>query len=739
MFNNKKVLILTPHLSTGGSPQYLLDFLKTFKDGFSDLLVVEHSNFSDEFVIQKNKLKELISKDKLITLGYHGEEESIYIERRKKLIEIINEFKPEIIWMNEFPECYDYKLPPDEVMNFIYQKEREYKIIETTHYNAFDFNNKRFIPDEFIFCSPLHMEKSKNIDLPKVVWEVPIENKKRPNREQTLRSLGLDPYKVHVLNVGLLHPNKNQKYIFNIAKQLKNVEFHFIGNTCFLNDCGIGEDINLPNCNIWGERSDVDKFMSCMDIYLFPSHKELNPLTVKEALSWGMDVVVNRDENYTHQYEDLENFYILDEIVIEDYIFKIMNEKIKIKIKKIDIVVTYFNEDLKWIDDLDKSYINKIYIYNKSGSEDYIPMENIGLDSQTILHHIVKNYNDLPDGLIFLQGNPFDTGLKPYNVNQLNRWLIELQDLDHTTDYTLSPLDSSLENGKISYWKRPLKSTGYDIKRWMKKYFNICEETKVGPIYWGCQFGVHKEVIESVPLSLYEELLSQHDSKFGEISHFMERVWGMMFNIDGKHLHNRSNFGYFLTHHNLTKMGVEIGTFKGEFAKQILNTWEGKLYMVDQWRELGKEYMDISNHKNHESPLMDTVKNLKGFEDRAFMLRGKSSQIVNLFEDESLDFVYIDGNHEYSYVKEDIELWYPKVKKGGLVSGHDYCLFNGNKEGWYEDHNFAKDGINKHIWRDNTYYGLFGVNPAVDEFIKNKGHNLHHTDEWSSTWYFFKK
>lgn len=399
MFKNKKVLVLTPHLSTGGSPQYLLDFLKTFKDGFSDLLVVEHSNFSDEFVIQKNKLKELIGKDNLITLGYHGEKESVYVEKRKKLIDIINEFKPEIIWMNEFPECYDYKLPPDEVMDFIYQKERKYKIIETTHYNAFNFDSKRFIPDEFIFCSPIHMEKSKNIDLPKVVWEVPIENKKRPNREQTLKSLGLDPYKVHVLNVGLFHQNKNQKYIFEIAKQLKNVEFHFIGNTCFLNDCGIGEDINLPNCNVWGERSDVDKFMSCMDIYLFPSHRELNPLTVKEALSWGMDVVVNRDENYTHQYEDLENFHIIDEIDILSHI------KSKDLYGKFLIVCSFYNNTKEHVEQtfknvLGQTYQNWILVVGDDFSDDtefrqYLKNKVIEINDKRILYYNVKHKREL--------------------------------------------------------------------------------------------------------------------------------------------------------------------------------------------------------------------------------------------------------------------------------------------------------------------------------------------------------
>jgi predicted O-methyltransferase YrrM len=47
-------------------------------------------------------------------------------------------------------------------------------------------------------------------------------------------------------------------------------------------------------------------------------------------------------------------------------------------------------------------------------------------------------------------------------------------------------------------------------------------------------------------------------------------------------------------------------------------------------------------------------------------------EVVNQFEDESLDVVFIDLTHTYESVKQDIELWLPKVKKGGILAGHDY-------------------------------------------------------------------
>ena len=192
---------------------------------------------------------------------------------------------------------------------------------------------------------------------------------------------------------------------------------------------------------------------------------------------------------------------------------------------------------------------------------------------------------------------------------------------------------------------------------------------------------------------------------------------------------------------NKTGKGVEVGTFKGEFSKEILQIWQGKLYMIDVWRELGEEYIDSSNHKNFDGGVYaDCMNSIKGFEDRAIMIRATSEIASEMFMDNSLDFVYIDANHTYDYVKQDISLWYPKVKSGGWVMGHDYIKLD-----WSEPP-FADNGMDKHIWVNdgnggpyNIYAGIFGVNPAVDEFCKNYNYQPSFTNEFFSTWYFRKK
>ena len=357
-----KLLIITPHLSTGGSPQYLYEYLLEFSNKYSEIKLVEFTNFSSSYVIQKEKIKKFLGEDNVICLGNYGVDDMTWFNDKSKIHSVITDYDPDVVWMNEFPEAYEYKFLPESVVQYIYRKNRKYQIFETTHYNSFDFSTKKYFGDKFMFCSTKHLDQSKQIlNIEKEVWETPIRVKERPNREETLLSLNLDPNKIHILNVGLFNTNKNQKYIYDIAQNMinENVEFHFIGNDCFINETGITEDqFHLPNCRVWGERGDVDLFMSCMDMYLFPSKKELNPLTVREALSWDMNVYVNRDENYVHQYKDIDNFHILDEVNIESEIRKIIESK---KTGKFLVVCSIYNKSIQHLEKSINSLLNQTY------------------------------------------------------------------------------------------------------------------------------------------------------------------------------------------------------------------------------------------------------------------------------------------------------------------------------------------------------------------------------------------
>ena len=188
--------------------------------------------------------------------------------------------------------------------------------------------------------------------------------------------------------------------------------------------------------------------------------------------------------------------------------------------------------------------------------------------------------------------------------------------------------------------------------------------------------------------------------------------------------------------------GVEVGTFKGEFSKEIMKLWGGTLYMVDVWLPLNnEEYNDSTNNGNFQKGAIfgAAIDNISGYENRAIMIRANSEKASEIFEDESLDFVYIDANHAYDYVVQDIQLWYSKVKPGGFLCGHDYIDLN-----WNEDPNFKENGKDKDIYTSNengnsNYLGEFGVNPAVDEFCKKNEYELEVTHEWFGSWYIKKK
>ena len=355
------LLAIGQHLSTGGSCEYMLKFLETFKDDYDDIKVIEFSNFGDKLRIHKDKIKDLVGKENVICFGDLHTPMDKWIEEHRELKNVINEYSPDTIWFNELPSGFEYKQPEKELMDWVYREDRPYDIICTTHNNKAFVRDERqsintlpfYEPDKFVFCTKLHFEFSKDIDIPKELWEYPIENHIRPDRKETLSKLGLEDYDdyYHILQVGIVNANKNQKFSVDLSKKLinKKVMFHFIGNDTMIEGSGVSyEDFELPNIRYWEERYDVDNFMSCMDLFLFPSLRELNPLSVKQALSWGMEVFAlpqnheHEELNYTLDYLDIDNFHLLKDEDIYEYI-----KKQEIQPSEVEMIEIDLNNDIR--------------------------------------------------------------------------------------------------------------------------------------------------------------------------------------------------------------------------------------------------------------------------------------------------------------------------------------------------------------------------------------------------------
>ena len=287
----KKIVYIAPHLSSGGLPQYLLKKIGSLL-GKLEIYVIEWANLSDEYVVQKNKIRNLLG-DKLITIR----------ENKHEIIEVIKKINPEIVHFEEIPEMF----MPDDITELIYSG--NYEIYETTHSSDFKVEDKRFIPDKFIFVCPFSLVQYAHLGAEMEVVEYPIlENiKDKTEERKKLRFEGKN-----IVIVGLFTPRKNQKYAFDLAKRLPDVKFHFIGNMApnFAHYWKPLLESKPDNCIIWGERSDVSSFLTAADISLFPSlgqmgDKELNPLVIKESIEaktpiflFNLDVYLGRYDNH---------------------------------------------------------------------------------------------------------------------------------------------------------------------------------------------------------------------------------------------------------------------------------------------------------------------------------------------------------------------------------------------------------------------------------------------------------
>jgi len=294
----KRLLYIAPHLSTGGLPQYLLKQIEHFNKEF-EIEVVEFNNVGgNAFVVQKNKIKELVP---LHTLGSNKEE----------LLEIISRFNPEIIHFQEIPQ-HDISF---EILDKIWDDKRNYYIVVSTHGSLTKPEEINYHPDRYVLVSEWSRNKFNVLDVENSIWEYPIEDITY-DKDKSKEELGFEKDWKHVLMVGLFAPGKNQGEIFEIARELKDykIKFHFIGNQAMN-----FEDYWKPlmewkpdNCVVWGERNDVDRFYKASDLFYFSSVLELMPLSIKEALSHKLPCMFRNLYTFLDTYDNNPLVHYID-------------------------------------------------------------------------------------------------------------------------------------------------------------------------------------------------------------------------------------------------------------------------------------------------------------------------------------------------------------------------------------------------------------------------------------------
>jgi predicted O-methyltransferase YrrM len=138
---------------------------------------------------------------------------------------------------------------------------------------------------------------------------------------------------------------------------------------------------------------------------------------------------------------------------------------------------------------------------------------------------------------------------------------------------------------------------------------------------------------------------------------------------------------------------AEVGCYAGESTV----AWAIKakqLFAIDPW---GNNY-DKNDTSSEEVPMVqiyaEFLQRIEPYKNKVCVIHETSTEAVKRFLNESIDVVYIDACHKYESVKEDIFAWYPKVKIGGFICGHDYSDF------WHE----VRDAVNECIVKPDKIY-----------------------------------
>ena len=322
-----KLLYLTPHLSTGGQPQFVLkriQELQKFKDQI-EIFLVEYSLFSNTYVVQRDKIIDILGEGHFFSLG-----DTTDTKRKYELIDIIKNNDIDIVHSEEMVEGFEsFNKIPLPLLNQLYSNDRTWKMVETCHNVWFNpQTHKKFNPEAYCFVTPYHLKETFLNETPiKFLSLYPIENKVTKILEENeiygdfnqvpliekikvRNELGLDMFKTHVLNVGLWTSGKNQGEGVEVARELiesnPDIEFHFIGNQAPNFEDYWGPIMNnLPsNVKVWGERNDVEKFMTACDVLMFNSTWECNPLVVRESINYGMKILARDLPQYMGMFDE---------------------------------------------------------------------------------------------------------------------------------------------------------------------------------------------------------------------------------------------------------------------------------------------------------------------------------------------------------------------------------------------------------------------------------------------------
>jgi len=214
--------------------------------------------------------------------------------------------------------------------------------------------------------------------------------------------------------------------------------------------------------------------------------------------------------------------------------------------KNIQIVVSRYNEDLKWLNNKPFRDLS-VVVYNKGINDNFYKssntckienIKNVGRESHTYLYHIINNYDNLADVTVFLPGSADMDNKYQRSVDLVNNvkkhnntvFLGENFDLDHIYNFQIENYSSTNEsNFNLNKENQLEKANIRPFGKWYKHHFSKVDD-KNQIISYCAIIAISKKDIRQYPISYYQSLLEQlNNSSNPEVAHYFERSWYAVF------------------------------------------------------------------------------------------------------------------------------------------------------------------------------------------------------------------
>lgn len=207
-----------------------------------------------------------------------------------------------------------------------------------------------------------------------------------------------------------------------------------------------------------------------------------------------------------------------------------------------------------------------------------------------------------------------------------------------------------------------------------------------------------------------------------EISEAIKKHKGRPYHIEGS---NTTALAKFIKDYGC-EVGVEVGVYSGTYSQTLCQAGFKRVYGVDPWG-IFHDYPNYNPKRlNRQQEIFVGAMSLLSKYKNFTPIRRTSMEAAIDFKESSIDFVYIDGNHKFKYIADDLYEWSKRVRSGGIVAGHDYY----NSTGSAKDLVRCKHVIDAYVksYDIENFYTLAGS----DSF---RGGNR---DRWKS-WFWIKK